>query len=367
MHALANSALTAVAKLARATVVQNGRFGPEPADSALLGWSSVKEPSMQKQERITPNAAETLVQTAAVTALSSLNQFCAEAFRTRGGRLGSGMGSLLEAVWVYFTNRALHNEGGIAADCEIGWLPDHEPNDFACVLRDHEWIPSTRFGELFRIEAKSMNLSVDESKAHFTELQSHMRQHDQLLILTWKWIEVDAWRFCPKVVDHLICPAKPVAALRDALHIARGGSFVQVGACADGCQNNPCAHVGEPLNAAGKRERKGGPESTRPSDKVAFANNFGGLVRMLKTDNQAARAVFRAERAANPIAHDYITFIHRNFPTEELNQYTIAEWRIIGNAAGIVTKGKNSAAIAGELRATAPDYQALLRDLLKNP
>ncbi|MHB8303549.1 MAG: hypothetical protein ACYDC6_12035 [Acidobacteriaceae bacterium] len=315
-------------------------------------------------ERIAPTDAVALIRTEAPNALAALNTFSKEAFKTRGGRLGSGMGSLLEAVWIYFTNRALHNKGGEAADCEIGWLPDHEPNDFACVLRDSPWTPATREGELFRIEAKSMNVSVEESKAHFTELRPSMGPHDQLLILTWKWIEVDAWRFCPQVIDYLICPARPVAGLRDALHIARGGSFVQGGSCDDKCTENPCPHTGEPLNAAGKRERKGGPDATRPSAKVAFANNFGGLVRMLKTDNADARKVLRDQRTANDFAHEYISFIHRNFPDEEVNQYTIAEWRKVGADVGLAVTGKNAKSIAEELRTTTPEYQQRLRDLL---
>ena len=314
-------------------------------------------------ERITPADAIHLIQTEAPNALTALNTFSKEAFRTRGGRLGSGMGSLLEAVWIYFTNRALHNKDAEAADCEIGWLPDHEPNDFACVLRDTPWTPSTREGELFRIEAKSMNVSVDESKAHFTELRESIGPYDQILILTWKWIEIDEWRFCPQVIDYLICPAEPVAALRDALHIARGGSFVVGGSCADNCTQNPCAHTGEPLNASGKRERKGGPDATRPSARVPFANNFGGLVRMLKTNNASARKIFREQRAGDVVAHEYISFIHRNFPEEEINQYTIAEWRQVGAHSGLIVRDKNASNIAQELRATTPEYQQLLRDL----
>ena len=317
-----------------------------------------------ESKKITSADAVALVKAEANNSLIALNLFSKESFKTRGGRLGSGMGSLLEAVWIYFTNTALRNVGGQAADCEIGWLADHEPNDFACVLRDHSWTPATREGELFRIEAKSMNLSVDESKAHYTELLPSIGKHDQILILTWKWLEVDEWRFCPQVTDHFICPANPVAALRDALHVARGGSFVAADSCSDNCVEQPCPHVGEPLNAAGKRERKGGPESTRPSAKVAFANNFGGLVRMLKTDNAGARAVFRQQRAASEVAHEYISFIHRNFPDEEVNQYTIAEWREIGTQAGLTVKGKNAATIAQELRATSPEYQKLLRGLV---
>lgn len=106
-----------------------------------------------------------------VKAIEALNSFAYTAFRTRGGRLGSGIGSLLEALWVYFINRALLNEGGEARECEIAWLEDHEPNDFACVHRDAKWTPGTREGEVFRVEAKSMNVGVNESKGHFTELK----------------------------------------------------------------------------------------------------------------------------------------------------------------------------------------------------
>lgn len=318
---------------------------------------------MSNIERITSSKAVTLVHSEARKALDALNTFSRYAFRTRGGRLGSGMGSLIEALWVYFMNQTLHNEGGIAADCEIGWLEDHEPNDFACVLRDAVWKSATREGELFRIEAKSMNLSVDESKAHFTELVKEMSVHDQLLILIWKWTTVDDWRSCPIITDYLLCPAQPIAELRDLLHTARGGSFIQGGTCPDGCAENPCSHTNEPLNAAGKRERKGGPDSTRPSEKVAFANNFGGLVRMLKTDNENARKIFRKARGENPIAHEYISFIHRNFPEEEINQYTIKEWRVLASHAGFDGKRKKAAEILEVLKATTPNYQELLRDL----
>ena len=52
----------------------------------------------------------------------------------------------------------------------MGWLAEHEYNDYACLEMDCEWNPKTREGEFFRIEAKSMNLDADESKGHFDEL-----------------------------------------------------------------------------------------------------------------------------------------------------------------------------------------------------
>ena len=40
------------------------------------------------------------------------------------------------------------NEGGEAATCEIGWLADHDYNDFARVLRDQPWMQA-KLGPLF--------------------------------------------------------------------------------------------------------------------------------------------------------------------------------------------------------------------------
>lgn len=56
------------------------------------------------------------------------------------------------------------------------------------------------------------------------------------------------------LLDSFFDRAKGIAMLRDALHIARGGSFVGSEYCPDGCQSDYCVHIGEPLNAEGKRE-----------------------------------------------------------------------------------------------------------------
>lgn len=312
---------------------------------------------------LTPTDAVTLVTSDTPKAIEELNAFAYTAFRTRGGRLGSGMGSLLEALWVYFINGALLNEGGEARACEIAWLEDHEPNDFACVHRDAEWTPGTRQGELFRVEAKSMNTGVDESKGHFTELQKSIGEHDQLLVLTWVWEKVDAWRVHPKVVDFIICPSKPVAVLRDVLHTKRGGWFVEAGECPDGCTEGSCTHVGEPINAEGVRERVTGPKTAKKGN-VNAANNFGGLVRMLKTDNETARAAFREARKRDQIAHDFVSFTHKNFPREEASQYKAGEWRQAALAGGVdkaVLKGLGKAALIELVRSDVPEYRELLR------
>jgi hypothetical protein len=82
---------------------------------------------------------------------------------------------------------------------------------------------------------------------------------------------------------------------------------------------------------------------------------------MLKTDNENARKTFRKIRAEAPIAHEYISFIHRNFPDEELNQYTLAEWRAVASHVGIDAQSRRD--ILSELKGIVPEYQNVLRDL----
>src|SRR5262249_41424490 len=141
---------------------------------------------------------------------------------------------------------------------------------------------------------------------------------DLLLVIVWAWEPLDGGRVSPFISDYFIGPALPIARLRDALHIARGGSFVDRATCADGCDKAACLHHGEPLNAAGKRERLSGPETLRPSAKVSFAANFGGLIRMLKTSSSEARKVFAQVRAVDEIAHQFISFVHKNYSSEEV-------------------------------------------------
>jgi len=193
------------------------------------------------------------------TACRKMNAFSSEVLRTRGGRIGSGMGALLEALWGYMMNQALSENGH---DLEIAWFANNQYNDFACLEKTASWDEKNRVGELFRIEAKSMNVGADESKAHFDVLHNELHEYDSLLILVWEWKNIDANCFSPQIIDAFFDIAKPIILLRDELHIARGGSFVDADTCPDGCSPNDCLHHGEPLNAAGKRERIGGPEIT---------------------------------------------------------------------------------------------------------
>lgn len=294
-------------------------------------------------------------------ACQKMNEFSSEIFRTRGGRIGSGMGALLEALWGYMMNQIILEEKKL--DCEIAWFPDNQYNDFSCIMRNCVWNPSSRENEYFRIEVKSMNTGADESKAHFSAISKEIEANDALLILVWEWRKIDNTYFSPIVIDSFFDKAKGVADLRDALHIARGGSFVDAETSPDNCDPTKCSHVGEPLNASGKRERLSGPESTRPSAKVSYAANFGGLVRMIKTDNADARTIFRNIRKNNAVADHYISFIHRNFPDEEKNQFTIAELRTAATALGIDSSGCNKNNLYEIIR-KVEGYQRVLRDIL---
>jgi len=265
-----------------------------------------------------------------------MNQFCAKVFRTRGGKIGSGMGGVLEALWGYYTNEWLRQLS--QSDIELAWFPDHQYHDFACVGANTAWDPATKKGELFRIEAKSMNKDADESKAHFDVLTDELDSFDALVLLVWRWKRFNKWRVTPFVIDVFFGSAKPVARLRDKLHEARGGSFVDRNSCPDACLPSLCAHHGEPLNKSGTRERISGP-TTCKGPSTLYAANFGGMIRMLKTNSADARESLRAERQRDDIAHRYVSFIHRSFPDEELSHYLAAEWQRLAAIVNVPTNG----------------------------
>ena len=290
--------------------------------------------------------------------IKEINDFSLGVLRTRGGRFGSGMGTLLEALWGYYMNRGISAQDATdEGQMEIAWLMGHEYNDFACLKRGMDWNPSNRCGELLRIEAKSMNIDVDESKGHFDELTVNLADLDMLLVLLWKWEQVDSHRVYPKILDCFFGGASKVANLRDGLHLARGGSFVDRKMCPENCSPSVCQHHGEPLNAGGKRERGSGPPSRKPSG-VPYAANFGGLVRMLKTQNAKPRRIFRELRSQDAVAHEYITFIHRNFQKEERNQYLAQEWIQLARHLGIKDiSGLPKDQVIARVRAEYPNYQ----------
>ena len=288
-----------------------------------------------------------------------INNFCKEVLKTRGGRIGSGMGSLLEALWGYEINFVLNKNSNNF--CELAWFPDHQYHDFACVKTNEIWNPTTGQGEFFRVEAKSMNFGADESKAHFDVLTSELNNFDALLLIVWKWVDIDAYHCSPQIIDTFFGEAKPITVLRDSLHLERGGSFVDKLSCPDGCFPSQCTHDGEPLNERGKRERLSGPESTRPSTRVSYSANFGGLVRMLKTRGENAKNEFRRLRKLDNTMDAYISFIHRNFPSEELNHFNASEWREIGKKLGL-PQNTNKNIIYQTLRQHNM-YQNILKEL----
>lgn len=258
--------------------------------------------------KLSPHEAADKIKASNLEVVRRINEFTQATFRTRGGRMGSGMGLLLEGLWGYHMSAVLEPYG-----IEIAWIADDQYNDYACADMAEDWDPVTKAGELLRVEAKTMNLGADEPKGHFAELASNIGDDDLLLVLVWRWTSTDSngLRVWPKVEDVFIDRAQPLAELRDALHLARGGSFVDRASCPDGCSPTLCQHHGEPLNANGKRERKQGPEITRPSSNVSFASNFGGLKRMLAAGSTAARMSKRDLLSAIPEAQNFDDFMKR--------------------------------------------------------
>lgn len=81
---------------------------------------------------------------------------------------------------------------------------------------------------------------------------------------------------------------------------------------------------------------------------------------MLKTDSQNAKTIFRDMRRKSPIADHYISFIHTNFPSEEKNQYTIAELRTAASMLGIEISGGNKDVLYHAIR-SVDGYQTVLK------
>ncbi len=300
-------------------------------------------------------------------ACQRLNDFTAKVFRTRGGRIESGMGGVIEALWGFFLNEILAEKSG--NEIELAWMYGHGYKDFACIRRGVDWNPETQEGELLRVEVKSMLASADESKAHFDRLKKELNDTDLLVVFIWDWVkEAEAGgnrfvRVSPHVKDCFIGNASDVATLRDALHEARGGIFVAAGRCPDRCRGATCDHVGEPLNASGKRERLTGPETKRVSRSVSYAANFGGLVRMLKCDSSKARKIFRRICRQNDTAWNFATFIHLNLPSEEENQYLKGDWAKVAEDLGLRDIPTKQSELVQKVRATGDRYRIVLRSL----
>ena len=261
---------------------------------------------------VTPAQAATKIISATPAVITEVNKFTASVFHTRGGRIGSGMGSVIEALWGFFLNKKLAEEPGI--DYQMGWIYGHEYNDFSCVKSDEDWDPETRVGELLRVEVKSMVASADESKAHFDRLQSELETEDMLAVFVWDWtpLAANSKDNYPKILDHYVGLALPIAKLRDDLHVARGGSFVSQGYCPDDCNSRTCTHVGEPLNKSGVRERRTGPEKSKRG-KVSYAANFGGMLRMLGSRGFEGKKILSDHYNSDDDVKRFLDFMGRQF------------------------------------------------------
>lgn len=265
----------------------------------------------KKQRELAHTAADKIITSTHIT-VDAVNDFTKEVFHTRGGRIGSGMGSVVEALWGFHLNNILSEEKN--THYELGWIYGHEYNDFACILSGEDWDPESKQGELFRIEVKSMVASADESKAHFDRLQHEFAENELLAVFLWDWKAVsdESKNVYPAILDYFVGYAQPIAQLRDVLHIERGGSFVETENCPDGCDSKSCKHIGEPLNASGVRERRSGPESCKGSN-VAYAANFGGMLRMLGSRGKNGKELLKKEYGSDPTKARFIDFMARNF------------------------------------------------------
>lgn len=267
---------------------------------------------LNNRRSLAHTAADKIITSTHVT-VDAVNAFTKQVFHTRGGRIGSGMGSVIEALWGFHLNSILKKDKDIPY--ELGWIYGHEYNDFACIVREEDWNPETMEGELFRVEVKSMVASADESKAHFDRLKHEFDKNELLAVFLWDWKVIDGQQknVYPAILDYFVGYALPIAQLRDALHLERGGSFIQKGNCPDSCTIQSCTHVGEPLNASGIRERRSGPKSSKGAG-VSYAANFGGMLRMLGSRGKNGKDILKNECASDPTKARFVDFMARNFP-----------------------------------------------------
>ena len=85
---------------------------------------------------------------------------------------------------------------------------------------------------------------------------------------------------------------------------------------------------------------------------------------MLKTNGGAARSAFRKIRKESEAAHKFISFIHKNQPSEEINQYLKSEWVSLANLVGADISGiTNTSDIRDAIESACPDYRENLRNL----
>ena len=70
---------------------------------------------------ISTNLAQELIVSSSVSACVEINTFSRKVLSTRGGRMGSGMGMLLEALWCYYVNQVLYSLPAGKVVNSLGW------------------------------------------------------------------------------------------------------------------------------------------------------------------------------------------------------------------------------------------------------
>jgi hypothetical protein len=65
---------------------------------------------MQKNRQALAESAADKIIASTHMAVEAVNTFTEQVFHTRGGRIGSGMGSVIEALWGYHLNGILNSE-----------------------------------------------------------------------------------------------------------------------------------------------------------------------------------------------------------------------------------------------------------------
>ena len=217
-----------------------------------------------------------------LSVIEKLNEFFSETFLVDSAEINYGhstrFGILFEAMWGYYMKEELKNLGYV-----VKWICRNQYNDF--------YINDSLGNFICNIEVKTLCLNSDESKSHFDALKSELLDTDLLFVSAWKWDLVDEY-MKPKITKSKFFISKEIAAMRDDLHILRGGSFIE----------------GEPINVSGYRERLSGPVQNKPN-KVTHMANFGGLVRMLGVKSKEAKSKLQEYYSMGGTYKEYIDFI----------------------------------------------------------
>ncbi len=72
--------------------------------------------------------------------------------------------------------------------------------------------------------------------------------------------------------------------------------------------------------------------------------------------------MFGKARASDDVAHAFISFMHRNFPSQEENRYTTQDWKDAAAVLGVHVDGLSKEKIVARVREFA-GYMDVLRRL----